>query len=58
MQRFDQSVLTPHERDELERMLTTLVRVQEALRFFEDGKINLRDAVCRVATVISDGRVT
>jgi hypothetical protein len=56
MRRVDQSVLTPHERDELDRMWNTLANVKEALRCFEDGEINLRDAVYRVATVISDGR--
>jgi len=54
----DQSVLTPRERDELERMLNTLVRVKEAITTFEAGELNLRDAVCRMAALISDGRAT
>ena len=58
MRKVDQSVLTPHERDDLERMLNTLVRVKEALRSFEDGESNLREAVSRMATVISDRRAT
>ena len=58
MRKVDQGVLTPYERDELERMLNTLVCVKEALSSFEDGEINLRDVVCRVATVISDSRAT
>ena len=58
MLKLDQSVLKPHERDELERMLNTLVCVKEVLRSFEDGESDLREAVSRMATVISDGRAT
>jgi len=53
-----QTVLTPQERDNLERLLNTLVRVKEAVHTFEAGEISLRDAVCLMATVISDGRAT
>jgi len=53
-----QTALTPQERDDLERMLNTLVRVKEAMHTFEAGEISLRDAVCLMATVISDGRAT
>ena len=58
MRRVDQEYLTPDERDELERMLSTVVHVKDALRSFERGEINLRDAVWRMAVVISDGRAT
>lgn len=58
MRKVDQGVLTPYERDELGRMLNTLVRLKEALRSFEDGESNLREAVSRMATVISNGRAT
>jgi hypothetical protein len=37
-------------------MLYTLVLVKEAVRSFEDGEINLRDAVCQMATVLSTWR--
>ena len=53
-----QTVLTPQERDNLERLLNTLVRVKEAVHTFEAGEISLRGAVCLMATVISDGRAT
>ena len=54
----DQCVLTPQEWEELERMLNTLVRVKEAIHMFEAGELNLRDTVCRMAAMISDGRAT
>ena len=53
----DQRVLTPQERDELERVLNTLAHVKEAVDTFEAGEINLREAVCRIGAVISAGRV-
>jgi hypothetical protein len=56
MRRADPSVLTPRECEERERMLYTLVLVKEAVRSFEDGEINLRDAVCQMATVLSTWR--
>jgi hypothetical protein len=37
-------------------MLHTLVLVKEAIRSFEDGEANLRDAVCQMATVLSTWR--
>jgi hypothetical protein len=37
-------------------MLYTLVLVKEAVRSFEDGEINLRDAVCQMAEVLSTVR--
>jgi hypothetical protein len=37
-------------------MLYTLVLVKEAIRSFEDGETNLRDAVCQMATVLSAWR--
>ncbi len=56
MRRADPSVLTPRECEERERMLYTLVLVKEAVRSFEDGEINLRDAVCQMAAVLSTVR--
>jgi hypothetical protein len=37
-------------------MLYTLVLVKETVRSFEDGEINLRDAVCQIAAVLSTVR--
>jgi hypothetical protein len=37
-------------------MLHTLVLVKEAIRLFEDGETNLRDAVCQMAAVLSTWR--
>jgi hypothetical protein len=48
----------PHEHDELERMLNTLIHAKECIRSFKDGEINLRDAVCQMAAVFSAGRAT
>jgi hypothetical protein len=56
MRRADPSVLTPQECEERERMLYMLVLVKEAVRSFEDGEINLRDAVCQMAEVLSTVR--
>ena len=53
MRRADPSVLTPRECEEREEMLYTLVLVKEAIRSFEDGETNLRDAVCQMAAVLS-----
>lgn len=53
MRRADDGILTEREREDLHRMLRTLVRVQEALWSFEDGEINLRDAVVQMAAVLS-----
>jgi hypothetical protein len=36
-------------------MLHALVQVQETVRSFENGEINLRDAVSRMAIVLSAG---
>lgn len=52
MQRADETVLTPREREELERMLHTLLQVKETMRSFEDGDINLRDAVGQMALTL------
>ena len=46
------------ERDELERMLNTLIHVKECIRSFEDGEISLRDAVFQMAAVFSAGHAT
>jgi hypothetical protein len=56
MRRADPSVFTPRECEERERMLYTLVLVKETVRSFEDGEINLRDAVCQMAAVLSTVR--
>jgi hypothetical protein len=48
----------PCEHDELKRMLNTLIHVKECIRSFEDGEINLRDAVCQMAAVFCAGRAT
>jgi hypothetical protein len=53
MRRADESVLTPREREELQRMLHALVHVQETMRCFEEGEINLRDAVGQMAVVLA-----
>ena len=53
MRRADLDDLTPHERDELTRMLNTLAFVKEAIRSFEEGEVNLRDAVTRMAAVLA-----
>jgi hypothetical protein len=52
MQRADETVLTPREREELDRMLDTLLQVKETMRSFEDGDINLRDAVGQMALAL------
>ena len=57
MRRARQTELTPHERDELARMLNTLVRVKEAIRSFDDGEVNLRDAVAQIVATLSAVRV-
>jgi hypothetical protein len=56
MRRADPCVVLLHERDELERMLDTLVHIKGCIRSFEDGEINLREAVCQIAAAISTGR--
>ncbi len=56
MRRADPSVFTPRECEERERMLYTLVLVKETVRSFEDGEINLRDATCQMAAVLSTVR--
>lgn len=49
MRRADDGVLTPREREAIERQLHVLVQVQETVRSFEDGELNLRDAIGRMA---------
>ena len=58
MRRADESVLTPREREDVERMLHALVQVKETARSFEEGDINLRDAISRMAWVLSSLRAT
>jgi hypothetical protein len=58
MRRTDPYDLIPCEREELDRMLNTLVTVKECIRSFEDGEISLRDAVWQMAAVLSAGLTT
>jgi hypothetical protein len=55
MRRADESVSTPREREELERMLQMMIQVKETMRSFEDGEINLRDAVGQMALTLFYG---
>jgi hypothetical protein len=52
MRRADGCDLTPHERDELTRLLHTLIQVKEAVRSFDDGEVNLRDAFSRMEVAV------
>ena len=53
MRRTDESVLTPRERDEVERMLHTVLALKETMRSFDEGDISLRDAVAHMVAVVS-----
>lgn len=56
MRRIDAGLVTPDEREELLLMLITLGQVNDAIRSFEDGEVNLRAALLLIATTISTQR--